>query len=129
MNNLHRRPSTPLSSPYLPFYIFSTLSSCLCPPFFVFICVLVTKFLPISVLLNPSLVSSRSNRNRAGEHKNQSSSTEAKPEMTAPILDRFPPVLPPVAECDTTMQSINGLFFFFFFFLTIARWDFSMTAS
>lgn len=37
-----------------------------------------------------------------GGQKNQSNSTETKPEMTAPILDRFPPVLPPVAECDTT---------------------------
>lgn len=109
MNNLHPRPSTPLSSPYLPFYIFHFVKLPL-PLFFVFTCVLVTRFLPISVLLNPSLVSSRSKRNRVGEQKNQSSSTEAKPEMTAPILDRFPPVLPPVAECDTTMRSINGLF-------------------
>lgn len=102
MNNLQPPTPTALSSPYLSFYIFS-LSSCLCPPFFVFICVLVTKFLPISVLLNPSFVSSRSKRNRVGEQKNQSILTEAKPEMTAPILDRFPPVLSPVAACDTTV--------------------------
>lgn len=53
-----------------------------------------SEFLPISVLLDPLIVSSRSNRNREGERENQRRSTEAGPGRTTPILDLPPVPLP-----------------------------------
>lgn len=76
---------------------------------FIYICLLLSvkfpSYLSLPPSLPPSLVLSQSKRNMVGNQKTKqspSSSTKAKPEITAPILQSFPPLLPPATACDAT---------------------------
>lgn len=57
--------------------------------------------------------------------KKPRSSTEAKPEITAPTMDAFPPLLPPATACNVT---INAQTLFQPITSLIKLCDFSMTS-
>lgn len=60
-----------------------------------------------------------------GNHKAKKLA-EAKPEIPAPILDSFPPLLPPVTVCDAAVKGQTG---FQPITSLIKLQDFSMTGS
>lgn len=93
--------SAALSFPYLLFCIFPTLSS-----FLVFICVRLTQFLPISVLIHQLF---HLGPTETGRERERIKEGQKRPGQRGGLPSWTSPILPLLATCHTNLAS-RGLF-------------------